>query len=279
MSKLDIEPYLARIGYSGPKTATLTTLHELHALHPAAIAFENLDVLLKRPICLDADSLVTKLVEDKRGGYCYEQNTLFQVVLRTMGFSVGSIAARVQWRYPEGSLTPRYHMLLRIHLSDGDYIADVGFGLYTLTAPLRLETGIEQPTPHGIYRLVAVRDEIRMEVKTAEGWSAVYQISLQEQASADWEVANWYTSTCPASRFTKELMAARPTGKRRYGLLNNVLSIHNEDGTTDRQAIQTPEALEMVLRNSFNINVPVECKGVFAAAMSAVAPKAEVKSG
>jgi len=139
---MDIDSYLARIGYSGPNTATLTTLHALHALHPAAIAFENLDVLLKRPIRLGVEPLVTKLVQHGRGGYCYEQNTLFQAVLQAMGFSVGSIAARVQWRYPEGSLTPRSHMVLRIHLSDRDYIADVGFGLYTLTAPLRLEAGI-----------------------------------------------------------------------------------------------------------------------------------------
>jgi N-hydroxyarylamine O-acetyltransferase len=269
MSKLDIDAYLARIGYSGQKTATLTTLHELHALHPTTIAFENLDVLLKRAIRLDVEALVTKLVHHGRGGYCYEQNTLFQAALQAMGFLVGSIAARVQWRYPEGSLTPRSHMLLRIHLPDNDYIADVGFGLYTLTAPLRLEAGVEQPTPHGLYRLVPVRDEMRLEAKTSEGWAAVYQMSLQAQTPADWDVVNWYNSTCPDSRFTKELMAARPAEKRRYGLLNNVLSTHHQDGTTERRMIETPEALEKILRNDFNINVPVECKGIFAGLIAA----------
>ena len=88
MPALDLDLYFARIGYSGPRVATLSTLQELHALHPVAIVFENLDVLIKRPIQLDLEALVRKLIHHKRGGYCYEQNTLFQVALETIGFSV-----------------------------------------------------------------------------------------------------------------------------------------------------------------------------------------------
>jgi N-hydroxyarylamine O-acetyltransferase len=264
MPALDLDPYFARIGYSGPSVANLSTLQELHALHPVAIVFENLDVLLKRPIQLDVETLVRKLIHRGRGGYCYEQNTLFPAVLQAIGFSVSSIGARVQWRYPEGSVTPRAHMVLRIRLPDSDYIADVGFGLMTLTAPLRLQAGIEQPTPHGLYRLIPVGDEMRLEAKTSEGWAAVYQVSLQEHAPADWEVQNWFTSTNPNSRFTKELMVARPAEKRRYGLLNNILSTYHLDGTTERQMIETLEALETILRNEFNVDVTSEFKGAFA---------------
>jgi N-hydroxyarylamine O-acetyltransferase len=155
-------------------------------------------------------------------------------------------------------------MVLRIRLPDSDYIADVGFGLMTLTAPLRLQAGIEQPTPHGLYRLIPVGDEMRLEAKTSEGWAAVYQVSLQEHAPADWEVQNWFTSTNPNSRFTKELMVARPAEKRRYGLLNNILSTYHLDGTTERQMIETLEALETILRNEFNVDVTSEFKGAFA---------------
>ena len=242
----------------------INTLRELHALHPAAIVFENLDVLLKRPIQLDMEALVRKLIHHRRGGYCYEQNTLFKAALQTIGFSVTSLAARVQWRYPEGSVTPRAHMVLRIRLPDSDYIADVGFGLMTLTAPLRLQTGIEQPTPHGLYRLIPIGDEMRLEAKTSEGWAAIYQISLQEQTSADWEVQNWYTSTNPNSRFTRDLMAARPAEKRRYGLLNNFLSTYYLDGTTERRMIETPQALETILRNEFDIDILEDHKGIIA---------------
>jgi N-hydroxyarylamine O-acetyltransferase len=256
MSSPDLESYFERIGFSGNSVATLSTLEALHLLHPKAIVFENLDVLLRRPIRLDVESLVRKLVHRKRGGYCFEQNTLFQTVLQKIGFDVNSLGARVQWRYPAGSVRPRSHMVLQIRMPDASYIADVGFGLLTLTAPLRLEADIEQPTPHGIYRLVPVGTEMRMEAKTSEGWAPVYQISLREEAPSDWEVYNWFTSTHSDSRFTRELVVARPADKVRYGLLNNVLSVYHLDGHVERHIIETPGALEVVLRNRFDLDPP-----------------------
>jgi N-hydroxyarylamine O-acetyltransferase len=256
MLELDLASYLARIGYSGPRIATLETLKALHALHPAAIPFENLDVLLQRPVRLDLQSLVAKLVHQGRGGYCFEQNTLFQAALQALGFTVRGLAARAQWRRPEDTPTPRSHMVLLVSLPEGDYIADAGFGGLSLTAPLRLEADVTQETPHGLFRLVRAGDEFQLQVKTQHGWEAVYQLSLHEQTTADWEMANWYTSTSPQSRFLSALMAARPVGERRYGLLDNVLSIHLSDGTTQRRVLETPHELESVLRDEFGISLP-----------------------
>jgi N-hydroxyarylamine O-acetyltransferase len=264
ISGLDLDRYLARIGYSGPKAASLATLQPLHALHPAQIAFENLDVLLGRPVRLDVASLASKLVDQGRGGYCFEHNTLFQAALQALGFSVISIAARPKWHTPEGMVTPRTHMVLRIRLPEGDHIADVGYGRLTLTAPLRLEADTQQETPHGHYRLVRFGDEFQLQAKLAETWTAIYQISIEEQAPADWELANWYTSTHPDSVFTRNLMAARSAGDRRYGLFNNVLSIRRPDGTTERHVIETQGELGSVLRNDFNIKLPEACDQVLA---------------
>ena len=127
MSSFDLASYFSRIGHEGSREATLETLRELHGQHPQAIVFENIDVLLKRPIRLDPDALFAKLVTDARGGYCYEQNTLFKSALEAIGFSVRSLGAEVLWRYPPGPARSRSHMLLAIALPDGDYIADVGF--------------------------------------------------------------------------------------------------------------------------------------------------------
>ncbi len=258
MFGLNLDSYLARIGYSGSTTATLETLRALCALHPEAIPFENLDVLLKRPIRLDIESLSAKLVHERRGGYCFEQNTLFQAALQALGFSVRAIAARVQWRHPEGALNPRSHMVLLVSLPEGDLIADAGFGGLTLTAPLRMEAGAAQTTSHGTYRLVPVGEELQLQARMAEGWSAVYQMSMQEQASSDWEVVNWYTSTHPASRFTRQLMAARPLGERRLALLDNVLRIHRPDGTSERRVLATAEELALVMRDDFGVTLPEE---------------------
>ena len=256
MAAIDLDSYFARIGYSGPRTATLETLQALHLLHPVAIPFENLDPLMKRPVPLELKALAAKLVDQGRGGYCYEQNTLFAGVLEALGFSVATLAARVQWNVPPGTITPRYHMVLRIDLPEGRYIADVGFGRLTLTAPLRLAPELEQSTPHGPHRLIRIGDEFQLQAKLGGQWAPIFQLSLQEQAPADWEVANWFTSTNPASIFTQGLMVARPVGDRRYGLFNSDLRIHHPDGRIERRTLKTPEELASVLRNDFRIRIP-----------------------
>ncbi len=256
MALIDLDSYFARIGYSGPRTATLETLQALHLLHPVAIPFENLDPLMKRPVPLELKALAAKLVDQGRGGYCYEQNTLFAGVLEALGFSVATLAARVQWNVPPGTITPRYHMVLRIDLPEGRYIADVGFGRLTLTAPLLLTPELEQSTPHGPHRLIRIGDEFQLQAKLGGQWAPIFQLSLQEQAPADWEVANWFTSTNPASIFTQGLMAARPVGDRRYGLFNNDLRIHHPDGRIERRTLKTPEELASVLRDDFRIRIP-----------------------
>lgn len=263
MREFDLDAYLARVGYDGPRTPTLDTLRALHRLHPTAIAFENFDPLLKRPVRLDIGALMDKLVSARRGGYCYEHNTLFQTALRTLGFPVASLAARVQWNTPPGADTPRHHMLLRIDLPDGPYIADTGFGRLTLTAPLRLVAGIEQPTPHGLYRLVATGPEFQLQAKLGDEWSPLYQLSLQDQAASDWEVANWYTSTHPESRFIQGLMAARCDEHCRYGLYNMDLRIYRDDGMEHRR-LRTAQELESVLRAVFRMELPEGSGAVFA---------------
>ena len=150
-----LDAYLDRIGYAGPRTATLDTLEAVHALHPAAIPFENLNPLLGWPVSLDVEALQAKLVGGGRGGWCFEQNTLFRHALEALGFSVTNLAARVLWNAPPNSpIGARSHMLLLVDLGGHLYIADVGFGGNVLTAPLRLESHIVQATPHEPHRLL-----------------------------------------------------------------------------------------------------------------------------
>ena len=257
MSGLDLDAYLARIGYSGPRTATLATLEALAALHPQAIPFENLDVLLQRPIRLDLGALSEKLVQQRRGGYCFEQNGLLQAALAALGFTVRSLAARVEWGNGDDvTLRPRTHMVLLVSLPAGDYIVDAGFGGLTLTAPLKRELGVTQSTPHADFRLADVDGELRLEAKTAGDWSPVYLVSMQEQGAADWDVVNWYTSTHPQSIFINSLIAARSLEDRRLALLNNELRIYRTDGTSERRELATAEELETVLSDAFGIALP-----------------------
>jgi N-hydroxyarylamine O-acetyltransferase len=255
-AEFDLDAYLARIGYAGPRAATLDALAEIHRRHPQAIPFENLNPLLRWPVRLDAASLQRKLVRDGRGGYCFEQNLLLRHALQALGFRTRGLAARVLWNMPEGAVTPRGHMLLLVELDEGRCIADVGFGGLTLTGPLRLEADVEQRTPHEPFRLLASGDGFVMQAKVDDSWRALYRFDLQEQLLVDYEVTNWYLSNHPGSHFVTGLIAARPETDRRYALRNHELAVHHLHGETERRALTTVVELRAALEDLFHVTLP-----------------------
>ncbi len=252
----DLDAYFRRIGYRGHTAPTFAALREIHALHAAAIPFENLSPLLGEPVPLDLASLEAKLVRSARGGWCFEQNLLFAHVLEALGFDVTRLAARVRWSVPAGVTTARSHMLMRVRLEEGDYIADVGFGGVTLTGPLALIAGVEQPTPHEPHRLMAEGAGYRLEARIAGEWHALYHFDLHEQLQSDYEVSNWYLSTHPASQFLSGVMAARAAPEARHTLRNTRYSIHRPDGTTERRVVTRVDEMLATLSGPLQIAVP-----------------------
>jgi N-hydroxyarylamine O-acetyltransferase len=252
----NLDAYLHRIGYSGPRAATLDTLAALHLQHPAAIPFENVDPLLRRPVRLDIASLQQKLVHERRGGYCFEQNLLFLAALRSLGFTVRGLAARVLYNAPGDAIRPRSHMLLALRVSGMDYIADVGFGGLTLTAPLRLEPDVEQRTPHETFRFVRWEGHFLEQARVRGDWKTLYRFDEQEQLLPDYEVANWYTSTHPDSPFLTSLIAARAAGRTRFALLNNQFAVHHLDAQTERRTLATGPEIRRTLEETFGISLP-----------------------
>ncbi len=254
--EIDLDAYFRRIGYRGPRTPTLATLRAIHLLHPRAIPFENLDPFLGRPVLLDIAALERKLVREGRGGYCFEQNLLLEHVLEGLGFDVTGLAARVLWNTPEGAVTARGHMLLRVDLDGESYVADVGFGGLTLTAPLHLETGVEQATPHERCRLVVVGDAFVMQAAVRGEWKALYRFDLQEQLLPDYEVSSWYLSNHPKSHFVTGLVAARAGEDRRWALRGAELAVHHLDGRTERRVLAHAREMREVLEGPFGLALP-----------------------
>jgi len=238
---IDLDAYFRRIGYSGPRSATRETLGELHRLHPQAVAFENLDPLLKRPVQLDVSSLERKIVHNGRGGYCYEQNLLFGHALRALGFQVSEHAARVLWNVPAGVDTSRVHMLLLVDHDGERYLVDVGFGGNVLTAPLLLNSADEQPTPHEPFQVLKDGDHYFLQFKMRGNWLKLYRFDLSEQLLSDHEQGNWFVSTHPNSIFVNGLMGARAEPDRRYALANNMLSVHRLNGESEKRALNARE--------------------------------------
>jgi N-hydroxyarylamine O-acetyltransferase len=248
----DIDGYCARIGYPGPREPTLAVLRDIVAGHTATIPFENLDVLAKRPIRLDLPSLHEKLVRRSRGGYCYEHNLLLLAVLQAFGFRAGGLMARVHRSRPPGVTPPRSHMLLRVDLAEGSYLADVGFGT-VLTAPLALEAWREQTTPHEAFRLVPIDGEFDMQARFGEVWTDLYRLSLHEQLPVDYAAMNWYTSTHPDSLFVRNLIATRPGPGRRHTLFNDKFTIRHCDGEVERHTLRGAEEIGGVFARYFGI--------------------------
>ena len=253
---VDIKAYSGRIGYKGEWAPSLDCLKAIHFLHPQSIPFENLNPLLGIPVLLDINSIQEKLLQNGRGGYCFEHNLLLMNVLKALGFKVKGLAARVLWNLPEDAVTARGHMLLLVEIEDMLYISDVGFGGLTLTAPLLLKAGVEQETPHELFRLKMDRNNYLLQAKVKDEWKSLYKFSLEEQLLPDYEVTNWYLSNHPNSHFVTGLIAARSTPDKRYALRNTNFSIHHLDGTTEKKMMKSVPQLSELLLEVFKIRLP-----------------------
>jgi N-hydroxyarylamine O-acetyltransferase len=252
---IDIDRYFARIGFTGEARPDLPTLRALHRLHPEAIPFENLDPLLGRRVNLELSAIQRKLVADERGGYCFEHNGLFQAVLREIGFEVTPLAARVVWSAPS-ALPARTHCLSLLTIDGERYIADVGFGGVTPTAPLRLVSNVEQETPHERMRLVQAEGDYVLEVLTEGAWRAMYRFTLEPQQPSDYAMANWWVSTHPESHFVNRLGVAIVASERRYALRDAELAIHDAQSGTARIRVPSAAELKALLAERFRIRLP-----------------------
>lgn len=251
----DLEAWLTRIGYGGSRTPSLETLKALIGAHQA-IPFENVDVFLGQVPRLDLESLQTKLVGRWRGGYCYEQNLLFRAGLVALGFSVISLMARVLLGLDADAARPATHMVLRVDLQEGAFIADVGFGRLTPTAPLAVRPDVEQRTPHDVMRLLRAGEELVLQARPHDEWQNLYRLSLEPKLDIDYEVANWFTATHPDSPFVRNLMVARAgTGGLRHTFLNGLATIRRRGEITQRRVLDKT-SYATVLEQTFNLTLP-----------------------
>ncbi len=260
--RVDLDAYFERIGYSGPVEPTLEVLRALHQLHPAAIPFEAIDVLLGRRIDLSRGAVDAKLIDRRRGGYCFEQNGLFARVLETIGFEVDGLAAHVRWMAGPGTaLPPLTHRVLRVKIEGRPWLADVGFGSAVPTAPLRLDVREPQPTTHDCYQVVPLGQQLLLRALVDGQWRPVYSIGAEPLLDSHYEMANWYTSTHPDSHFRKRLIVTRTTPEARHILANGRLTIRRPGEPADKRFLDAGQILE-TLETIFKLPVEPDWLGV-----------------
>lgn len=253
----NLDAYFARIGYAGPRTPTLDALHAITAAHTQTIPFENLDVLLGRRIGLEIEAIFEKLVHQRRGGYCFEQNGLLLHVLTELGFAVAPLSARVRWQRTRLEPAPRTHVFLRVELNGESWITDVGVGGMSQTGAIMLREGEEQATPHETRRIVREDGLWFHQARLKGEWRDIFEFTLEEMPALDREVASWFTSSHPQSHFKNRLLVARALeGGRRLTLQNDELSLRDAKGDAQTRKLASPSELLSVLSEQFGLRFP-----------------------
>jgi len=250
---LDRSAYFTRIGYRGSVDRSVETLRALHLAHVLTVPFENLDIHLGRAISLDPADLFRKIVLNRRGGYCFELNGLFALLLEDLGFSVTRLAARVL--YGAEGIRPRSHQVLLVSMDEGHWIVDVGFGGNGLREPFLLAVGHEQRQGPDRFRLITDgRGDYLLQCEIDGAWTDLYSFTLESNLPVDYTFANYYHSHSPDSLFTQRLMCTVPTLTGRTIVTDRRLKIRS-DGTVNELHVNDEEEFRRLLQEHFGLTI------------------------
>lgn len=246
---MKIGPYLRRIQYYGPVQPTVGVLRELHRQHLLTVPFENLDIHEGRPIRLDPKLLFRKIVDEHRGGYCYELNGCFALLLKKIGFKVSMLSARVARE--SGGFTPEFdHMTLVVRLKER-WLADVGFGDLFLE-PKRLDSTSIQKEDGKLFRLTSKEGGKLLSRKdvSQSPWKAQYMFHMQPYKLVDFAARNKYQQTSPNSHFTQGRLISKIIRTGRVSLTDSKLIV-TSDGRRVEQPVKTRAEFNRLLTKYF----------------------------
>lgn len=249
ISNVNVPAYLDRIAYSGTVAPTAAVLRALHRAHMLSVPFENLDIGLGRKIICDEESIIRKIVERRRGGFCYELNGAFAALLRELGFKVTLLSARVARQ--DGSAGPEFdHLTLKVDLEE-PWLADVGFG-DSFLEPLRLKVDIEQPQGGRKFRLVEERGSLHMEMAEPADWKRQYSFALVPHQLGDFAGMCHYHQTSPESSFTQKRICSRATPDGRITVADGKLII-TRNGKKEESVLDSDQEWREALKRYFEI--------------------------
>ena len=248
---MDVDSYLHRINYSGPRDVSAETLRALHLAHLLAIPFENLDNHLGRRIVLDEAKVIRKIVEERRGGICYELNGAFCALLRALGFDVSMLSAGVA--RDEGGFDPPFdHMTLLVRLEQR-WLADVGFG-DSFREPLLLDERGEQVQGTDLYQLVEDAEHLILHRRENDSWKPRYRFTLEPHQYAEFSDMCLYHQTSPESIFTQRRACSQATPEGRITVTDRRLIVTGGGGKQERE-FANHEEWKAALREHFGIDL------------------------
>ena len=249
---MNVDAYLKRINYDGPREVSAETLRALQVAHLMSVPFENLSIHAGEPIVLDQDALFTKIVEQRRGGFCYECNGLFAGLLSALGFNVVMLGAGVA--HATGGFGPIFdHMTLMVTL-DERWLVDVGFG-ESFVEPLLLDSRSDQVQATRSFRLADEDDHVVLMVRNdGEDWQPQYRFTLQPYTFPDYEAMCRFHQTSPESHFTKNVVCSRATADGRITLSGmRYITTSGPQRVRDERTLSSREEYDRVLRDEFGV--------------------------
>ena len=265
MSPGEVQAYLERIGLDAAPPATLEGLTALQQAHMLTVPFENLDIVAGHGIDLDPGHLFGKIVRRRRGGYCYELNGLYGLLLDALGFIRRPVSARVWYRDPPQ--TPGLtHTLNVVTLPEGEHLSDVGFGGFTARVPVPLGDDVTLTDSDG--RIALTRDAefgYRLRRETPDGWIQQFTTDAVRAYPSDMALGSHFMSTHPSSHFRAAPLAGLFTPEGRDGIVGRTLSVRRgwEIETT---GIADAGAYERTLCERFGLDLGKDAEAVYAAA-------------
>jgi N-hydroxyarylamine O-acetyltransferase len=251
---IDLDAYFERIGWQGPTNATFETLSGLVPAHMTAIPFENLDVLLGRPVRLDLEGVQAKLVRARRGGYCFEHGTLLAAVLERLGFRPLRHSARVTMMSPR-SASPRSHMFLTVPLHEGRFVVDAGFGSLAAPFPVPLLDGEQTRTDDTTHWMARDGDLWMLRARSAGRTIDAWVSTLEEDHPVDFEMANHYVSTHSASPFVNRILMRALAADGRVTIMNRDVTLCRGNVAHASQ-LADRAALRALLVEHFGFDLP-----------------------
>ena len=248
---MDTNAYLKRINYHGSLTPSAETLRELQLAHLLAVPFENLSIHAKQPIVLADEALFTKIVERRRGGFCYECNGLFASLLRALGFEVAMLSAQVA--NADGVFGPPFdHMTLMVSLEQR-WLVDVGFG-DSFREPLLLDEPGEQLQGSRAYQIVTDDSVFTLKQRIEDGeWKAQYRFTLQPHEYDDYAEMCRYHQTSPQSHFTQARICSLTTAEGRITLSDMRLITTSTNNEKQERNLTSEAEYATILRECFGI--------------------------
>jgi len=250
--------YLDRVSVPAPAASDAAGLRALHLAHQLTVPFENLSIHLAEPISLDEPDLIDKIVRRRRGGFCYELNGAFALLLEALGAQVSRVAARV---YGEaGRLSPPFdHLALIVRPADGSgpWLADVGFGSHS-DYPLLLDAREDQDDPAGRFRLADLYTgdaAAAGDIDVLKDGQPQYRLETRERSLADCVPTCWWQQTSPLSHFTHSTICSRLTPGGRVSISGRMLIQTIRGGTRTEQRLDTDDALLAAYRDHFGIEL------------------------